>query len=50
MQQFVEPFFDSATFSDSSEAVPLILKYVLDMLDHEASWNGITDPEVIHSW
>lgn len=50
VQQFLEEFFDSVTFSDSCEGVPLILKYVLDMLDQEATRNGIIDPDIIHSW
>uniref|UniRef100_A0A7E4V2I7 Plexin-A4 n=1 Tax=Panagrellus redivivus TaxID=6233 RepID=A0A7E4V2I7_PANRE len=50
IQKFVADFFDSVMFAHPSDPVPVILKYVLDFLDHEAERNGVTDPEVVHAW
>jgi plexin A len=51
VQQYIDAFLDSITFSSSeTRDVPVVLKYVLDFLDIEATRNNITDPLIIHTW
>ncbi|XP_063679501.1 plexin A3-like isoform X3 [Bolinopsis microptera] len=49
LQHFVNDLFVSI-FSLSNGDVPLAIKFLFDMLDRQAAENGITDPDIIHTW
>ncbi|KAL5259585.1 hypothetical protein ACHWQZ_G009888 [Mnemiopsis leidyi] len=49
LQHFVNDLFVSI-FSLSNGDVPHAIKFLFDMLDRQAAENGITDPDIIHTW
>jgi len=49
LQTFVHELFN-AIFSLSNGDVPPAIKFLFDLLDKQAADNGITDPDIIHTW
>jgi plexin A len=49
LQTFVDDLFNSI-FRLSNGDVPPAIKFLFDLLDRQAAENGITDPDIIHTW
>ena len=49
LQSYVNELFLSI-FSLSNGDVPPAVKFLFDLLDRQAAENGITDPDIIHTW
>uniref|UniRef100_A0A1B0D0Z4 Uncharacterized protein n=1 Tax=Phlebotomus papatasi TaxID=29031 RepID=A0A1B0D0Z4_PHLPP len=51
LQKFVDDLFETIfSTAHRGSALPLAIKYMFDFLDDQAILNGITDPEVVHTW
>ena len=54
MQRILQPFVDDlfkAVFTvPRGKPLPKAVKYLFDFLDWQAAQNGISDPEVLHTW
>lgn len=48
LQKFVDDLF--AVILNTSQPVPLAVKYFFDLLDDQAAQHNITDPGTIHIW
>ena len=50
LQPFVDDLFKVVFNVPRGKALPKAIKYLFDFLDWQAAQNGITDPEVLHTW
>ncbi|XP_065900650.1 plexin-A2-like isoform X2 [Dysidea avara] len=50
LQPFVDDLFKVVFTVPRGKPLPKAIKYLFDFLDWQAAQNGITDPEVLHTW
>ena len=50
LQPFVDDLFKVVFTVPRGKPLPKAIKYLFDFLDWQAAHNGITDPEVLHTW
>ena len=50
LQPFVDDLFKAVFNVPRGKPLPKAIKYLFDFLDWQAAQNGITDPEVLHTW
>jgi len=50
LQPFVDDLFKGVFTVPRGKPLPKAIKYLFDFLDWQAAQNGISDPEVLHTW